>query len=143
MNQKYEDYLKSPHWQKTKKFFKFISKKRCYVCGTKKSLVLHHKHYKTVGYEDGSELVWLCQPHHRKLHYWNGWLETPDSDRDVTVFGERLEGLKMLFSRQAKPEHKPSNVIRKNYKSLYKEVSLYRKTLKNHFNELKIGRSPT
>jgi hypothetical protein len=107
MNLKYLDYLDSPHWRETKRYFKRISKKRCYCCGSKKYLVIHHLHYITRGYEDGSELVWLCQDHHRELHYWTGRLETPDSDRDIKVFGDRLEEMRKRYlpRRQAKLEH--------------------------------------
>lgn len=94
MSMRYHDYIKSNDWRGTKKYFKKLSRKSCYVCGSKDQVALHHKHYKTVGYEDGSELVWLCIGHHREVHFKEGFKEVPDTDESTQKLIDRLELMK-------------------------------------------------
>lgn len=62
----YKNYLKSEHWQWIKKKKR---DKRCFVCGIKKNLNLHHRSYVRLGNEDlKKDLVWVCQKHHYLLH---------------------------------------------------------------------------
>jgi len=87
----YKDYLKTRWWKETKGYLRFIKKKRCYVCRSKKFLDVHHLHYRTLGYEDGSELVYLCRKHHKKLHFYTGEKRTPDTLKDEMEMREILK----------------------------------------------------
>lgn len=63
---KYDEYLKSPNWEKKKKE---ILKRddNCCICGEWATLV-HHKTYKNVGQEQLSDLVALCKNCHDGYH---------------------------------------------------------------------------
>lgn len=91
----YKDYLKSDWWKDTRKFFNHLHRKKCWVCGHKKNVVLHHKHYKTKGYEDGDELCWLCNECHKELHFNDGEKITPDTDQHITYLEGKLKMMRM------------------------------------------------
>lgn len=40
---------------------------RCYVCGSKRTIV-HHKTYKNLGREEDDDLLCLCNKHHYEVH---------------------------------------------------------------------------
>src|SRR5690606_1623741 len=43
--------------------------RRCARCGSKKRLTVHHRHYRTVGFEQpGKDIVLLCHDCHKGLH---------------------------------------------------------------------------
>jgi len=70
----YQDYLKSNHWKAVKN----IMGSKCKICGSKKSLNIHHKTYKhkngeLVFYnETPSDLICLCQDCH---HLWHKYFK--------------------------------------------------------------------
>ena len=65
----YRDYLKTDHWKNTRERYKQSKfKYKCIACGTDKKLNLHHKSYKRVGNERLTDLVWLCEECHLKVH---------------------------------------------------------------------------
>lgn len=125
MNKKYKDYLQSKHWLETKDYFSVISKRRCYCCGSPKFLSVHHKHYKTIGYEDGSELVWLCPKHHKEVHFQEGKFESPDSDNDINKLAQRLEVIRERHFPRKKP---------KVFKPVIKGVSIHQQHKKFNFH---------
>lgn len=63
----YSRYLKSPDWKDKKR--KVIKRDRCCrLCGSTKSLQVHHIHYKNVGDEPLEDLTLLCKSCHSKFH---------------------------------------------------------------------------
>lgn|SRR3990167_3723955 len=64
----YKGYLKSPHWQKTKKQFYLFNEKKCVVCKSKENINLHHTDYRKMGIEEFGDLITLCQNCHTELH---------------------------------------------------------------------------
>ena len=62
----YRQYLKSEEWRETKK--RLSPGKMCFICGIDGRLNLHHTTYLTMGHESGDDLIWLCKPHHKKVH---------------------------------------------------------------------------
>jgi 5-methylcytosine-specific restriction endonuclease McrA len=65
----YPEYLKSPHWQTTRKQKLAHAHYSCELCSaTNTRLNVHHKHYRTRGHENNRDLIALCEPCHAKFH---------------------------------------------------------------------------
>ena len=66
----YPQYLKSEHWsnKKAQHFNKAPSRRKCFVCGTKDNLHVHHNTYENIGKEKLQDLVTLCGNHHFEVH---------------------------------------------------------------------------
>lgn len=64
----YKNYLKSPHWQKTKERFYVFFEKKCQRCESREKINLHHTDYRNLGIEKEGDLVPLCQNCHTELH---------------------------------------------------------------------------
>ncbi len=69
IREKYSDYLKSEHWQKTRKKALRRAKFKCQLCG-KNNIVLHihHNNYDNIGQEENSDLIALCENCHANYH---------------------------------------------------------------------------
>lgn len=64
----YLDYLTSEDWLRRKADYLSLVT-GCCLCKTTKSLLLHHLHYKNLGYEQlGVDVVPLCKPCHETVH---------------------------------------------------------------------------
>lgn len=67
--QEYRKYLRSDHWVETRRKRKRIDGYKCYLCGKKKHLNVHHLRYVNIGNEDvENDLVTLCRDCHKMLH---------------------------------------------------------------------------
>ena len=68
-NLTYDEYLQSDHWLDLKKrYYSKKSRRKCYVCGNKTGLDLHHKTYKRFGAEYLMDVIALCRKHHEAVH---------------------------------------------------------------------------
>ncbi len=97
---KYSTYLKSSHWKETKDFLKNVDNKECYVCDIKNGLNVHHLSYKTLGFEDGDEIIYLCDEHHTKLHFNGGDKKKKrsfETDKDLALACSKLISMKTKF----------------------------------------------
>ena len=65
----YEKYLKSPHWQKTRKNYFKKNRAECVACGSIGLLHLHHATYRRMGIEEEGDLVALCEVCHKEIHH--------------------------------------------------------------------------
>lgn len=64
----YKEYLKTPHWRKTRnKALKHYGK-HCYLCGSTEHIVIHHNSYKNIGHEKMEDLIPLCNKCHAIYH---------------------------------------------------------------------------
>ena len=63
----YRSYIKSSQWRYKSKKFQQIKKYKCEICG-KRSQVVHHLHYKTLGKEKLKDIQVLCHGCHASLH---------------------------------------------------------------------------
>jgi len=61
----YEEYLKSEPWIF---FSNAIRKDRCWCCGTRESLQVHHKTYERLGEELPCDVVTVCGRCHKLIH---------------------------------------------------------------------------
>lgn len=61
----YSEYLKTKHWEEIKNKFK---KDKCYICGRKNYLHLHHKNYQCLHNETEEDIVTLCAGCHLIVH---------------------------------------------------------------------------
>lgn len=65
----YEKYLQSEHWKETREKRLEIDGHRCYLCGHKKKLNVHHLRYNNLGHEDvENDLITLCHRCHGMIH---------------------------------------------------------------------------
>lgn len=97
---KYHNYLKSDHWKETKSFLALIDKKECWVCGKTEGLQTHHLHYKTLGYEDGDELVFLCGEHHKRVTFAQDGIKRKfETDRDLALACRKLQSMRSKLGR--------------------------------------------
>lgn len=109
----YKQYLKSQWWRDTKKYLTYVKKKKCYICGFKQKLHVHHKSYGSLGYEDGTELVYLCKRCHLKLHWLDGKVYVPDTPMKSEFLERRMERFKK------REEFKKQEKLRKEKESRY------------------------
>ena len=76
---KYLAYLKAPHWKKIQRTI-YRKRRVCYIkfyCS--KQLNIHHLTYKNIGNESETDLVVLCEDHHKDFHHWaKGSKRKPD-----------------------------------------------------------------
>lgn len=64
----YSNYLKSDHWQETKKRAILVRGACCECCESKERLHVHHVDYSNLGYEEMGDLRILCEGCHYALH---------------------------------------------------------------------------
>lgn len=63
----YQQYIASPQWSAFKASYFATHARACAVCGARQ-VQLHHMTYARLGYEHPSDVVPLCEPHHRAVH---------------------------------------------------------------------------
>jgi len=70
----YRKYLQSDYWKERRFEFRKATKQRCWICGSKKDLQVHHKRYqrkwgKTILFrEKNTDLRLLCDRCHGTIH---------------------------------------------------------------------------
>lgn len=64
----YKHYLKSDKWQQKRLLVLMRDKFRCALCGSKKSLQVHHRTYEHIFNEPLSDLITLCRKCHKRQH---------------------------------------------------------------------------
>ena len=64
----YKEYLKSKHWQRTRRKALKRYGYKCMICGRKDNLQVHHNSYKNLKHEKKNDLIVLCSYHHRLIH---------------------------------------------------------------------------
>jgi len=66
----YLEYIHSKTWAAKKAEFKASSlcQKKCYVCGARIKIDIHHDCYDRLGHEDLTDLLELCRSCHSELH---------------------------------------------------------------------------
>jgi hypothetical protein len=86
----YNDYLKTPHWQRVREAMLLIGVAKCrelscsycdeswYGEGGESELDVHHLTYKNLGNERYQDLVLLCRKHHEQWHQSKKLLGTPN-----------------------------------------------------------------
>lgn len=65
----YREYLKSKHWKSVRRRHRRVMRYRCFLCGVRKNLELHHITYQNLGNELIHDLVYLCAPHHDQITF--------------------------------------------------------------------------
>lgn len=65
----YKEYLKSDHWQATRKATLASRNYKCEKCGACRQLEVHHRTYANVGAERPEDLQVLCEACHRWEHF--------------------------------------------------------------------------
>ncbi len=74
--QRYEDYLRSPHWIKFRRRLLQQRGAKCEWCGARKRLEVHHLHYRTLGQETSVDVAVLCYKCHHGVHFRKKQLES-------------------------------------------------------------------
>jgi hypothetical protein len=57
----YQEYLKSEHWQQTRKAVLEFWGGRCSICKSGFKVEVHHNNYQCLGHEKLSDLACLCE----------------------------------------------------------------------------------
>lgn len=84
----YKEYMKSPEWAiKRIEAFQHHGK-CCSMCGTERSLEVHHLTYARMGNELMSDLQILCKTHHQQAHDI-----LPMSELDRAEYGELADAI--------------------------------------------------
>ena len=64
----YAEYLKTEHWNSTRKAALKAAEYRCQMCNASKPLHVHHRTYERRGNEKPSDLIALCADCHKTFH---------------------------------------------------------------------------
>ena len=80
---KYEEYLKTEHWQKRRERAINLAGGHCIVCRNGGAVQVHHNTYAHLWDEQDDDLAVLCDTCHRTFHL-------PDPPADVPSFVETL-----------------------------------------------------
>ena len=65
---KKSNYYKTEWWRERRKEALEDADRMCDECGSKKTLHIHHKHYKSLFKEKEEDLVCLCKSCHEDVH---------------------------------------------------------------------------
>ena len=67
----YEEYLSSSHWQEiTRSLIDLNPRARCWICGKRRHLLLHHVSYDHLGHERlGIDIYIVCYGCHEEIHW--------------------------------------------------------------------------
>lgn len=66
--QNYKSYLKTKHWQRTRRKALARGGYKCALCSSKDNLNVHHNNYKNLWHEKNTDLIVLCRDHHKMVH---------------------------------------------------------------------------
>ena len=75
---RYEDYLRTDHWQSVRQAA-LRRQKHCVLCRSVVNLQVHHNTYDRIWHEDQDDVVVLCETCHAGYHEPEA---VPDSDTD-------------------------------------------------------------
>lgn len=64
----YDEYLRSPHWERIRARALFRAANRCQLCASLKRLDVHHNTYENLGHERPEDVIVLCRMCHEKHH---------------------------------------------------------------------------
>lgn len=64
----YRKYIVSEAWRDKRTELFRVRGKKCEICGSKKSIQVHHLTYERLGAELLSDLKVVCKPCHEKIH---------------------------------------------------------------------------
>ena len=79
----YEKYLNSKHWRDLRKNIAYKQSNRCQICYKliKKGYHIHHLTYDNIGNEKDTDLMFLCENCHNKIH--NGKIKQSKVDKVI------------------------------------------------------------
>ena len=64
----YDEYMKTEHWDKTRKAAYKRAGHRCQLCNGNGKMHCHHRTYENRGHEKPGDLIVLCEDCHAKFH---------------------------------------------------------------------------
>jgi 5-methylcytosine-specific restriction endonuclease McrA len=69
----YQEYLNSPHWEKTRQEALDRASGRCMLCNMNEEVLhVHHRTYERLGNEEPEDVIVLCATHHAQFHGKDG-----------------------------------------------------------------------
>lgn len=87
----YQEYLKSEGWKAKRAMILNMWGNRCALCNKSGVLHLHHRDYSKVGNEEVTDVIPLCELHHRLIHKPLPMDELEELHRIILVLRERIE----------------------------------------------------
>jgi hypothetical protein len=108
--ERYEEYLKSQHWEDFKKSKSRVDNKRCLACHSGKEVQLHHMKYRP-NLEDAEleDTCWLCRTCHESFHRIAGMTLKDVTDRMLMVETVRV----ILLAPKSQQSNTPKNPKKK------------------------------
>jgi len=64
----YQDYMRSEDWKERAEEFKDKAGNKCSLCGSIEKIQVHHKHYRSLGFEKEEDIIVVCDTCHKKFH---------------------------------------------------------------------------
>ena len=68
LSDKYKGYINSVPWYEKRSLVLMKHGNKCFKCGSKRCIQIHHVTYQRLGKEDLSDLLPLCKNCHKKIH---------------------------------------------------------------------------
>lgn len=81
----YEAYRQTHHWQHLRAIMLEIAGRQCEQCGFRCYLQVHHRHYRTIGFETPKDLVVLCRLCHKAEHGLPTWGERHEEEPESVM----------------------------------------------------------
>lgn len=83
----YQEFLRSPYWNALRSVhFLRPGNSQCFICKSRFNLHAHHQTYERIHFENATDLITLCDKHHKEVHdkqHANG-LKTMEATKVVT-----------------------------------------------------------
>lgn len=75
----YKQYFNTRHWKRIKnRYIKHNKNAKCYVCNSKRNLLLHHVSYQNLGAEELNKDIYIvCYDCHQVIHYLFFFVKIP------------------------------------------------------------------
>ena len=87
----YQEYLNSEGWKAKRAMILNMWGNRCALCNRIGSLHLHHRDYSNIGNEKVTDVIPLCDVHHRLTHKALPMDELEELHRIILIIREKIE----------------------------------------------------
>ena len=117
----YQDYLQTEHW---KSFRERILKKykKCFICGRKDNLQVHHLTYVNLWKEEDKDVIVLCGSCHQKVHF-------SKKGRKLSVFQAFLKINQLKYNLFLKKDKEKRKLVKESGNMWSREIFIAKKEL--------------
>ena len=95
---KYRSYIVSKKWKQKRVAFFQVHGRKCYICGNKKRLEIHHRTCKNLRKEKAADVIPLCHTCHEDVSFDKGKkLSTKETEAKLVRLKEQTDYARWLF----------------------------------------------